>query len=63
MSRSVLEIMNHGPIRIDLTPIVDRPCRLSFFKLTMKLPSNALYGARPTDVYQEQRHPLKHKKK
>jgi dCTP deaminase len=60
--RIVLEIMNHGPLQIDLTPLEDRPCQLSFFKLTKTLPKNARYGTRPSDLYQGQRHPLRHKK-
>jgi dCTP deaminase len=59
----VLEIMNNGPIRIALTPLVDRPCQVTFFELKTELPENVLYGARPTDRYQGQHHPLVHDKK
>jgi dCTP deaminase len=57
----VLEIMNNGPIRIALTPLIDRPCQVTFFELRTELPPEALYGARPTDRYQRQTHPLDHK--
>jgi dCTP deaminase len=59
----VLEIMNNGPIRIALTPLVDRPCQVTFFELKTELPPSALYGARPTDKYQHQSHPLDHSRK
>ena len=58
----VLEIMNSGPINIELTPVIDRPCQLSFFQLSQPVPTAELYGARKTDVYQGQQHPLQHKK-
>jgi len=54
----VLEIMNNGPITIELTPLVDRPCQLTFFQLTSALPETLAYGSRDTDVYQGQRHPI-----
>jgi dCTP deaminase len=57
----VLEIMNHGPLKIDLTPIIDRPCQLTFFQLSSQLPDDQAYGSRTTDSYQEQSHPLQHK--
>jgi dCTP deaminase len=55
----VLEIINSGPLQIDLTPIIDRPCQLSFLKLDKALPKSLGYGARETDVYQGQKHPFK----
>ena len=55
----VLEIMNNGPITIELTPLVDRPCQLSFFQLTSALPEELAYGSRETDIYKDQRHPIK----
>lgn len=58
----VLEIINSGPLQIDLTPLIDRPCQLSFLKLDKTLPKNLGYGARETDVYQGQKHPFKLKK-
>jgi dCTP deaminase len=54
----VLEIMNNGPLSIELTPIIDRPCQLTFFQLTTPLPAKLGYGSRPTDVYQNQKHPI-----
>jgi len=57
----VLEIMNQGPLTIDLTPLVDRPCQLTFFQLTTPLTSRLAYGGRATDTYRDQDHPLKHK--
>jgi dCTP deaminase len=59
----VLEIMNSGPLDIRLTPLVDRPCQLTFFELKTALPEEMAYGARDTDAYKDQQHPLKHGKK
>jgi dCTP deaminase len=56
----VLEMMNHGPLNIELTPLVDRPCQLTFFELKTELPPEMAYGTRETDKYQDQSHPLKH---
>ena len=58
-----LEIMNNGPFEIYLTPIRDRPCQVTFFRLTSPVPKNALYGTRPTDAYQGQQHTLPNSKK
>lgn len=55
----VLEIMNNGKLDIELTPLVDRPCQLSFLKLDKALPKNLGYGGRASDVYQGQKHPFK----
>jgi dCTP deaminase len=60
--RITLEIRNSGPLRIELTPLVDRPCQLTFFELKSDVPPEALYGSRSTDAYQNQQHPLVHKK-
>lgn len=57
----VLEIANHGPVTVKLTPLVDRPCQLTFFQLTSGLPDDLAYGSRTTDKYQNQNHPLVHK--
>jgi dCTP deaminase len=54
----VLEIMNNGPLDIVLTPLIDRPCQLTFLKLTTPLPELLAYGSRASDVYQRQLHPL-----
>lgn len=57
----ILEIMNSGPLAIQLTPLIDRPCQLTFFELKTELPPEIAYGAKPSDSYQGQSHPLKHK--
>ena len=57
----ILELMNNGPLTIKLTPTKDRPCQLTFFKLTSEVPEEHAYGAKPRDTYQDQKHPLKHK--
>ena len=57
--RIVLEIMNNGPNTVELTPLIDRPCQLTFFELSSELPEKLAYGARPSDVYKDQEHPLK----
>lgn len=41
-----LEIRNSGPLEIELTPLIDMPCQLTFFQLTSELASNQAYGAR-----------------
>jgi dCTP deaminase len=56
----VLEISNHGKMVIKLTPLVDRPCQLTFFELKSGLPAELAYGSRPSDTYQGQKHPLQH---
>ena len=56
----VLEIMNSGPFRIELAPVIDRPCQLTFFELKTELPERLGYGSRPGDRYQDQTHPLVH---
>jgi dCTP deaminase len=57
----VLEIANHGKIPIKLTPLVDRPCQITFFELKSAVPAALAYGSRSTDRYKDQRHPLKHR--
>lgn len=57
----VLEIANHGTFTIKLTPLVDRPCQLTFFELKTALPPDLGYGSRPSDRYQDQQHPLVHR--
>lgn len=54
----ILEMMNNGPLTIELTPMIDRPCQLTFFQLTTELSHEAAYGARPSDVYQNQDRPF-----
>ena len=57
----ILELMNNGPLTIKLTPTKDRPCQLTFFKLTSEVAEEYAYGAKVGDAYQDQKHPLKHK--
>jgi len=54
----VLEIKNHGPMRVELTPLLDRPCQLTFFQLSSSLPPELAYGGRPNDAFAHQTHPL-----
>lgn len=54
----VLEIANHGSFTIKLTPLIDRPCQLTFFELKTPLPEDLAYGSRASDTYQNQIHPL-----
>jgi dCTP deaminase len=58
--RIVLEIKNHGPARVELTPLLDCPCQLVFFRLTSTVPERLGYGARVGETYANQRHPLQH---
>lgn len=57
----ILELMNNGPLTIKLTPTKDRPCQLTFFRLTSEVAEEYAYGAKVGDTYQDQKHPLKHK--
>lgn len=59
----VLEIMNSGNLSIELTPKIDRPCQVTFFKFSKPLPEKLSYGSRATDVYQNQTDALKHPRK
>jgi dCTP deaminase len=54
----ILEMMNNGPLTIELCPLIDRPCQLTFFRLSSELPPEEAYGARPSDVYQNQDRPF-----
>jgi dCTP deaminase len=58
----VLEIYNTGPLIIQLTPLIDRPCQLSFFPLSNSLPPEMRYGAKTSDSFATQEHPLNVKK-
>jgi len=58
----ILEMTNHGPLTIKLRPKVDRPCQVTFFRLSNEVTEAAAYGARDTDVYQNQTHPLRHRR-
>jgi dCTP deaminase len=53
-----LEIRNSGPLTIELTPMEDMPCQLTFFQLTTELSEKLAYGSRPTDVFQGQSGPI-----
>jgi dCTP deaminase len=53
-----LEIFNSGPLTIELTPTIDRPCQLTFFQLTSEVPEEIAYGTRPTDAFQGQSNPI-----
>lgn len=56
----ILEIMNNGPLTIELTPTVDRPCQLTFMTLSSPVSKDVAYGSKATDSYQNQKHPLLH---
>jgi dCTP deaminase len=56
--RIVLEIKNLGPAKVELTPILDRPCQLTFFELSSALPERLAYGSKSQDSYKDQLHPL-----
>jgi len=56
----VLEIMNNGPLTTELTPYFDRPCQLSFLRLSSPVPEGMEYGSRVSDRYRNQRLPLAH---
>jgi dCTP deaminase len=57
-----LEIRNSGPFRIELTPIEEMPCQLTFFQLTSELKQQTAYGGRLTDRFQSQQSALGPKK-
>ena len=54
----ILELMNSGSLSIDLTPIQDRPCQITFFRLTSEVPEEQAYGAKKTDGFQHQERPF-----
>jgi dCTP deaminase len=49
-----LEIRNSGPLKIELIPLLDMPCQLTFFQLSSELAESKAYGSRPTDLFQNQ---------
>ena len=59
----ILEIGNSGPLTIELTPLIDRPCQLTFLRLTWPLPKHLAYGAKISDVYLDHTHPIKQARK
>jgi dCTP deaminase len=60
--RIVLEIKNSGTVRVELSPLLDRPCQVTFFKLTSAVPKKLVYGSKATDKYVRQTHPLEAKR-
>jgi len=49
-----LETRNSGQFKIELTPLDDMPCQLTFFQLTAELDETMAYGSRLLDVFQMQ---------
>jgi dCTP deaminase len=49
-----LEIRNSGPLEIELSPLEDMPCQLTFFQLSSRLADGQAYGSRSGDVFQNQ---------
>jgi dCTP deaminase len=49
-----LEMRNNGPLTIELLPVDDMPCQVTFFQLTSEVAEAVAYGSRPTDVFQAQ---------
>lgn len=49
-----LEIRNSGPLTISLQPLLDKPCQLTFFKLSSALEAAQAYGAQDGGKYQNQ---------
>jgi dCTP deaminase len=49
-----LEIRNAGPLHISLTPLLDRPCQLSFFTLSSPLGEQEAYGSQDGGRFQNQ---------
>ena len=58
-----LEMRNSGPLDIELTPLLDMPCQVTFFQLTSEVPEQDAYGSRQTDVFQGQETAMPVKKK
>ena len=53
-----LEFFNCGPFRLDLTPIDDVPCQVTFFRLSSELSEEEAYGSKTTDSFRHQSSPL-----
>lgn len=49
-----LEIRNSGPFKIELTPVDEMPCQLTFFRLSSELKEDKAYGGRASDMFQNQ---------
>ena len=54
---------NSDPLDIELTPLLDMPCQVTFFQLTSEVPEQHAYGSRQTDVFQGQETAMPVKKK
>lgn len=52
--RITLEIRNSGPLNIELTPLDDMPCQLTFFRLSSEVPEISAYGSRSSNYFQNQ---------
>jgi dCTP deaminase len=59
----ITEIRNSGPLKIDLSPGIDMPCQITFFRLTSEVPVEQAYGSRTTDTFQGQTKALPKAKK
>lgn len=53
-----LEIRNSGPLHIELMPLDDMPCQVTFIRLSGELAADQGYGSKPTDSFQHQSSPL-----
>lgn len=53
-----LEIRNSGPLHIELMPLDDMPCQVTFMRLTSEVPAEQAYGTAPTNSFQHQKSPF-----
>lgn len=53
-----LEIINSGTLPIILTPLKDRPCQITFTRLSSPVPEDQAYGSGKFDYYQGQTRPI-----
>lgn len=56
-----LEIRNSGKHKIELTPLVDLPCQVTFLQLTSEVPEKDAYGSKQSHSFQNQTSPLANK--
>jgi dCTP deaminase len=49
-----LEIRNSGKFKIELTPIEEMPCQITFLKMSSTIPKADAYGSSATDSFQHQ---------
>ena len=54
----ILELMHHGSFPLKLVPKRDRPCQLTYFRLSSQVPEEYAYGAKAVNSYQNQSHPI-----